>query len=60
MIFVEPACGEQDIVVKFCSVCACVMCACVHLFGFVWAITWTFMYGFQNNLAQLLFSRSAI
>ena len=29
-----------------------VCCACMHDW-FVWAITCTFMHGFQNNLAQL-------
>ena len=28
-IFVEPSCGEQDIVVII-SVCVCMHCACVH------------------------------
>ena len=26
---------------------------CMCLFGFVWAITCTFVHGFQNNLAKL-------
>ena len=43
--------------------CACVVCvlcsACVaHLSGIVWAITCTFVHGFQNNLAQFLSSKS--
>ena len=42
MILVEPACGEHDIVIYACI---------VHLSRFVWAITSTFMHGFQNNLA---------
>ena len=25
---------------------------CVHMSGFVWTITCTFVHGFQNNLAQ--------
>ena len=55
-LFVEPACGEQDIVVT-----TLVRCMCMGA-GFVRAITSTFKDGFQNNFAQLfsLRSRSAI
>ena len=53
LIFVEPSCGERDIVVIIS-----VQCMCVHLFEFVLAITYTFMHGFQNDLVQLLSSRS--
>ena len=35
------------------SIFACVVHACVHLFGFVQAITCTFKHGFENNMAQL-------
>ena len=48
-IIVEPACGERDIAVTIF-----VRCMCVRAPGFVWAITCTFMHGFQNNLVQLL------
>ena len=62
IIFVEPPCGERDIVVTLSVRCMCMCCACVHLSGFVWAITSTFMHRFQNDLAQLfsLRSKSAI
>ena len=61
-IFVKPACGEQDLVLTISDPCMCVCCTCVRPCRFVWAITSTFMHGFQNNLAQLfsLTSRSAI
>ena len=53
MIFVEPACGERDMVVTTSVLRA--RCACVspNLSGHC-----TFMHKFQNYLAQLLFSRS--
>ena len=51
-IFVELACNQQDIVVTSSVQCMC-MRACIHLSGFVHAITY-FMHGFQNNLAQML------
>ena len=57
--FVEPACSERDIVVTTLVLCMCVRCAChmctcvVRPSGIVWAITCTFMHGFQNKLAQL-------
>ena len=41
------------------ALCAC--CAVrgvAHLSGIVWAITCTFVHGFQNNLAQFLSSKS--
>ena len=60
-IFLEPAFSERDIVVTILVQHVCVRCAClciVHSSGFVWAITCTFMHEFQNNLAQLLSSRS--
>ena len=65
LLFVEPACGERDIVVKTSLRCICLcwaLCVCVHPSEFVSAITCTFVHGFQNNLAQLfsLRSRSAI
>ena len=64
MIFVEPACGGQDIVVAISVQCMCIRCACVcvHPSGFVQAISSIFMHGFQKKLAQLfsLSSRSAI
>ena len=49
-IFVEPVCGEQDIVVTPAVRCMC-MCLCVHLSvgpsKFVQTITSTIMDGFQ-------------
>ena len=46
------------------GVCTCVVRACVVRASvwFVWAITFTFMHGFQNNTAQMFSvrSRSAI
>ena len=63
LFFVEPACGERDIVVLISFRCMCVHACCVmHLSGFVRAIPSIFMHGFQNNLAQLfsLACRSAI
>ena len=66
-IFVEPTCSEQDIGVTIFIWCMCIcvhMCACVcgvdacvPPSGFVWAITSTFMHGFQNDLAQLFSMR---
>ena len=53
--FVEPACGERDIVVTLSVRCMCVHCAvCVRPSGFVMAITSTFMHGFQNCTVVLL------
>ena len=50
MIFVEPACGEQDIVVAISVQCMCsVVHVCVHPSGFVQAISSTFMHGFKKN-----------
>ena len=52
IIFVKPAGSGRDIVVTtsvWCICIVCVHCACVHLFGFVRAITWSFVHGFQNN-----------
>ena len=62
LFLVEPTRGEQDIVVTTSTRYICVCCMCVHPSGFVWAITCTFMHGFQINLTQLfsLMSRSAI
>ena len=62
LIFIEPTCSEQDIVVIISVQCMCVHWDCVHLSGFVLAITSTFMHEFQNNLAELYFltNRSAI
>ena len=59
---VDPACGEQSIVVTTSVRCMFVRHACVHPSGFVRATTSAFMHRFQNNLAQLfsLRSRSAI
>ena len=56
--FVEPTCGEGDIIVTTSiHVLACVACVrlsgCVLLSGFVGVITCTFVHGFQNNLAHL-------
>ena len=48
-IFVKPACGEQDSCYNFCSMYMC----CVYASRFVWAITCTFVHGFQNNFTQL-------
>ena len=31
---------------------------CMRLSGFVWAITCIFVHGFQNNLAELVSSKS--
>ena len=58
IFFVELACGEQDIVVTITVQYMCI----VRLSAFGWAITSTFMHGFQNNMAQLfsLRRRSAI
>ena len=61
LIFVEPACGERDIVVTFSVHCMCMPCVCVcvcvyagmFLSRFVQAITSAFMHDFQNYLAQL-------
>ena len=47
----SPLAGKRDIVVTILVWCMC-LCLCVHP-----AITGTFMHGFQNNFAQLLFSR---
>ena len=49
-VFVESACGEPDSCCNFGSVYvrACI----VYPSRFVWAITSTFMHGFQNNLTQ--------
>ena len=64
LIFVEPAFGKaRHSYFYFGKVnvdgCVCV-CMCI-LSRFVQAITPTFMHGFQNYLAQLLFlRRSAI
>ena len=44
---------KRDIAVTILLRCICVR-ACVHPYGFVWAITPTFMDGFQNDLTQLL------
>ena len=52
VLFMEPSCSERDIV--WCMRVFWVHCACVHLSGFVRAITYTFVHGFKNNLAQLL------
>ena len=49
VIFVEPACSEQNLIVTILVWCMCLHCACVCQSGFVWAITSTFIYGFQNN-----------
>ena len=32
-VFVEPACGEGDIVVTVSVRCICVHCGCMHLSG---------------------------
>ena len=56
--FVESTCSERDIVVTTSVWCICVCCGCMRPSRFVWAITCTFMYGFQNNMAQLLSLRS--
>ena len=66
-IFVEPACGERDIVITTSVCCMCVLCVCMrevscssfqicpgrNLYIYAWI---------QNNLAQFLSlrSRSAI
>ena len=47
-IFVEPACGERDIVVTISVRCTCMFCSCLRPPGFVRAITSTFMHEFQN------------
>ena len=51
-IIVEPACGEQDIVVTMTAWCTHV-CACVspsvRPSEFIWTATSTFADGFQNN-----------
>ena len=50
----SPLAGKGGIVVKiFIGVCACVSVS-VRPSGFVRTITGTYMYGFRNNLAQLL------
>ena len=52
----SPLVGKRDIVVTIL-----VRCMCVRPSGFVWTLPCTIMYGFQNNLAQLLpLRRSAI
>ena len=51
--------GNETVVTTLIQ-CMCVCVLCMHLTGFVWAITCTFVNGFQNNLAQLLSSRSRI
>ena len=63
MVFVEPACGEQDIVVttsvRLMCLHVCIMCcACMRLSGYVLVITSIFTHEFQNNLAQLFSLRS--
>ena len=62
--FVEPACGEGDIVVTISLYvrALCTRALCVRPSKSVRAITYAFMHEFQNNLAQLfsLGSRSAI
>ena len=53
--FVEPICGKaRDSCYNFCSVyMRAYLRACVRSSKFVRIITFTFMPGFQNNLAQL-------
>ena len=58
----SPLAVKQDIAaaifVRCMCVCVCVcVSACGRPSGFVWTITSTFMHGFQNNLAQLLYLR---
>ena len=48
VLFVEPACGELDIVLTMTG-----QCMCMRPSEFVWTITYTIMDGFQNNLTQL-------
>ena len=48
-MFVEPACGERDIVVTMTVWCM-FMCPCVHAFELVGTITFTVVDGFQKNL----------
>ena len=48
-IFVVPACGERDVVVTTTTSVRCMCVDCLRSFGFVRAITSTFIYGFQNN-----------
>ena len=55
--FVEPACGEREIVVTTSVRCTCVRRACVRLSGIIRTITFTFIYGFRNYLAYLFFLR---
>ena len=44
--------GKTDL--SLASVTTSVQCMCImHPSRFVWAITSTFMHGFQNNMAQL-------
>ena len=43
---------KRDLAVTIFVRCMC-MRVCMHLSGFVWALTSTFMHGFQNNLAHL-------
>ena len=54
MFFVEPACGERDIVVTtsiwcMCLVHAYIVYARVRPSGFVWAITFIFMHGLKTG-----------
>ena len=49
LVFVEPACGKQDIVVTF----EFGVCACVCPSEIVPTITSTIVDGFQNYLTQL-------
>ena len=50
-LFVEPALGEQDIVVTMTVWCMCVHW-CIHPSEFVQTVTSTIVDGFQKNLAQ--------
>ena len=52
----SPLAVKGDIAVAIFVRCMC-MPACIRPSGFVRAITPTFMHGFQNYLAQLLFLR---
>ena len=58
ILFVQPACGELDIVVTTSVQCICVRAFCMHLSGFFQAITCAILHGFLNNLSQMFSLRN--
>ena len=56
LIFVEPACGERDIVITTSVWCKCMLyvqelCASVQIWP---AITCTFVHGFQKKFGSVV------